>query len=571
MLGFAVLILGGTLATVWGITFDGYGLPKYFCAAFGCSLVWLGIARRGGRIYSTCMDPVVAALGLVMAASTLASQDIWLSIFGTYRMYTWGLLPTILLVSIIYSVAWSAVSDRKIILLQVAAFSAICGYGALQGIGVLPAHVIQSVGGRNTSFLGNPVFLGSFIVLLLPVVLNYAIGTVGKSRHVFRVVFLVGLLALYFTRSRSACAAAALSLAAYAYWRYGIGLYFSRRVKIFSIIVALSSLACFAPRIFDGGKDEARTMLWSAAYDSFREHPLLGTGPSTFQQTHRSRMDESMLSVISEKTMHSDAHNDIMSMLSMFGVGSILVYGFFLLSAWLALGKCLEQENCERIALFAGLVGVWCIAKINPIAYITLIMASVSVGLIIRCTADDFSPSPPKYLSLSAMGGMALLTILLGRYMIADHYYLSGMKWRHVDILRSAQDFNESARLVPWEADYKHSQMASLFLLPSVMNAYHRATAMKACVKVGRELVSYHPKDFLAHVSLASSLAVAYSWGSGGGLDEARDEYRAAQKLAPCFSPVIEQRLLLAKMMKNHADELSAVKDLERVRRIRRA
>jgi putative inorganic carbon (HCO3(-)) transporter len=163
--------------------------------------------------------------------------------------------------------------------------------------------------GRATSTLGQPNFLGSFLLLVIPV--NYYLVN-GSRKKIFRLagmlIILSNLLCLLFTMSRGGWVGLAVEiLIGFFVFRNKIDLYFknkffghfAERFKFFfwpiaailflslsySIILVFSSsqLGTRVASIFDwrSGSSGARMTFWWASVDSILKRPIIGYGPDT--------------------------------------------------------------------------------------------------------------------------------------------------------------------------------------------------------------------------------------------------------------------------------------------------
>ncbi len=222
---------------------------------------------------------------------------------------------------------------------------------------VNPVVMAKFQKGRVSGTLVYPNALAGIILLLWPVALALAFGATKQMKPPIRLaaitltVFLGGA-ALFWSGSKLG-------------WLIGIGmagLYLLRRdwpkkLKLAAVAtVLIIGLGIFAVRFqsyFAGGVTSAGARLdyWHAAVQTTVAHPLLGTGPGTFQRPYAQLKAP-------EAEMARLAHNDYLEQFSDSGLIGGVSYAAWILLALVVIGKKLWRNGDEiEFAIYAGLLG----------------------------------------------------------------------------------------------------------------------------------------------------------------------------------------------------------------------
>jgi hypothetical protein len=205
-----LVVLFGYLLALGG-TFTGVVTPEFSSITLALmallTFVWLLAHWRGGwRWYSTPLDAVFVLWGIAFIASIVANNETWRR--STIALWYMGL----------YMGVWYALND--ILTNRAAKRETVIDALFFAGLIVLLFGYFQlanSIGGilpRPVSTLGNPNFLGAFLVILTPLALGRLVSVgnrVGRSALGLYTLASVGLLLL--TGSRGAWLGLATSLA----------------------------------------------------------------------------------------------------------------------------------------------------------------------------------------------------------------------------------------------------------------------------------------------------------------------------------------------------------------------
>jgi O-antigen ligase len=294
--------------TIFPLTAEIFELPKAtLLRLFALFILTLWTARtyqlRSIRFRRTFLDVPVVFYGAVAVLATVFSINPALSVAGGYYRYEG--LPTILSYLLIFFAVTNFVPDarraRHLIYALLASATLTGLYGIFQHFGLdfirLTGKVFELT--RSSGTFGNPIFLGAFLVLMIPVAVCLLIRTGGaRQKLVMSGAVTVMLACLILTQTRGAWLGLALSFAF-------LGVTFlrertlrDRRVLagLFSLAllaaVVLLSLYIFGPNIsavqrirtaFErSGSVATRLDMWNGSMKLIRDRPLLGYGWETF-------------------------------------------------------------------------------------------------------------------------------------------------------------------------------------------------------------------------------------------------------------------------------------------------
>ncbi|HRY29461.1 MAG TPA: O-antigen ligase family protein, partial [Elusimicrobiota bacterium] len=262
------------------------------------------------------------------------------------------------------------------------------GYGVLQYMGrdFIWATALNPYNGRPVSTFGNPNFLSSYVMMLLPLSLmdGFRAKTAGK-RLFFGAVFLLFAAAVVCTMTRSSWIGSVAAVAVFLWFarrslwsrRRWLGLVFG--AAFLAIVFWPSSpLAGKSQRPVDRlrelvagvtkeksyGSWHQRLMIWSCAWDMVKERPVVGKGFGCFElfyPFYQGRyLSDRVFTVF--RTHANNAHNVILEIWSQAGtVGMGLFFWLCLLSAvfvWKRMPALSEEGGLELGAVFAAVVGM---------------------------------------------------------------------------------------------------------------------------------------------------------------------------------------------------------------------
>ncbi|MFH1282097.1 MAG: tetratricopeptide repeat protein [bacterium] len=269
-----------------------------------------------------------------------------------------------------------------------------CFYGVLQyfGLEFIWPKVLNPFGVRSVSTFGNPNFLSSYIVMLLPITLYYYLSA---REMVYRFALLFSLL-VYF-------AALLCTLTRSSWIGVIVGIVFlfvilmvkdksivSKNKKFIGLLIALviilvlfwprSNIAGYAPTVkerFFEVKEAAsgiynplhqRFLIWKSSWEMSRSYPFIGIGWGLLELYYPYYQGTLLYDKIFSKlrTHANNAHNEVLEILSQVGIIGfgvyLLILATFLTLSYKAFMQLKANQNESRfiiVALAAGMIGMW--------------------------------------------------------------------------------------------------------------------------------------------------------------------------------------------------------------------
>lgn len=256
---------------------------------------------------------------------------------------------------------------NKIILVASVSGFLVAVYAVLQFLGIdfLTWNEPAAITKRAFSSLGQPNFLGSFLLLSLPL----SVYLIKKNNNVylkalFSLFFLVQFLALIFSGSRGAWMGFLGGVLFFIFY-----LFFKKNKKVFiiggiSFVLLITSLFLgsniFSQRLqssfnFSKGGVLARTSLWPASWNSFLERPW-GYGLENQREVLIASYDVNWGTFNKVNVMFDRAHNiflDILLETGLVGLFICLIFGFFVLRLLFDNIKKDKNKDLSLLILFS--------------------------------------------------------------------------------------------------------------------------------------------------------------------------------------------------------------------------
>lgn len=298
--------------------------------------------------------------------------------------------------------------DRIIHVLFLVGFIA-AGYGLLQYYGLEPLwkHELRYFEGRLTSTFGNPAFLATFLVLIIPVNLAHLSVARQKTKKMFLIVlFFLTLATVLATSARSAWLGLLVAIMTFIYysWKAGyhrelclalrmcaVGLCLGILLLVFSHKKSLVVQRSSWKDIAQSTSIKQRVLIWSCAAEMFICHPFLGQGFGLFELFYPSYQGKYLQSeaIAPLKTHANHAHNEILHIAGELGLTGLLL-GFYFLNVFFRKVKRIIssslpfQEKIIAYGLVAGVAGVMVDSLLNVALHIVspALFFWLGVGLI---------------------------------------------------------------------------------------------------------------------------------------------------------------------------------------------
>ncbi len=523
-----------------------------------CAGVWLasaGLAASAYRPFRTQLDAPLAALLLVMALSTAASTDRWLSLLGA-EDHMFGLWVTAVLASV-YWLAVRSAPGRETILLKTAlvAYGLAGFYAVLQAAGLEPfAGMPVLANGRAYSTLGSPVALGELMTLALPLALYWIRARSGEAVGWACLAAIVG--GLLASISRGAWLSSAVVCGIYLACEPGRPSLWKnpRRLALsgLAVLVLLAASAVTLKRRPVSAGDGGRTLIWRSAWELFKERPTLGWGVNTFALTSRLKRTAEAVRLSSVREIPGHAHDDFLHALATAGVLGLGAYLWLCAALVLAALRAVrDPERPWALALACGLLGLFLNMKVNPVPLEALAGAAFFAALLADRSSAALSG---RRGSLPALAAATASLLLVGRMAAAEIAKSSAERFAAGGRYDLAA--RESARAVrdnPWEMSYRLDYINALAALSSRLAppSARNEELLETALGTAREGLRLHPRHPDAHYGEGIVLLnLAYLHlsltGALGDLEPARQSLDRSLSLDATYVPTLQARRVVA-------------------------
>ncbi len=402
----------------------------------------------------------------------LAADGLFFQIFDWYALFMW-----IVGVWLAVRVLRKLTQENILVLMFVAVFLACC-YGVLQALGLefLWPFEINQFATKAFSTFGNPNFLSSAVVMLLPALLVYYMRTNSKKDlFVYGLLVLVYILFLSFGLARSCWIGAACGL--FMMWMFGTlrSLIWSRKGRVF--LLAVLAVAVGWGSVYWDGEDapspvakraaeltqvtpanitlkvekddifqslHQRLFMWDVSKEIFLSQPVLGSGLGNFQMAFEQNQPKTLLrypNLRELKTITHAPHNELFFQLAQGGIVGLGLFLFMFMVLFLevrdfATHKKEGDKKQLLQALFCGILGMLADNMLNislhavvpAFLFWWIVGATVSgVGKEERRIAITANPVT-KTVALVILGASVAIILWQGIWFSSEYRSFSGQK-----------------------------------------------------------------------------------------------------------------------------------------------
>ena len=464
--------------------------------------VWLCkcIAVKKFIFRRTLLDiPLLIFLGSQIL-STIFSIDTRTSLLGYYSRFNGGLFSSISY-SILY---WAYVSNMNrektlyairytlyasvlvsiIAVLEHFGINITCG---LMGQG-LSSCWIQDVQNRVFSTLGQPNWLATWLIALIPLILYKILDSQNIKRIFLYFLSILLFAALLFTKSRSAILG--FIVADLIFWIFAffikrksviVPLIISNLFFIFLFLIVstpwnptkiINSEKVQGPALETGGTESGtiRKIVWKGAFQIWLHYPILGSGPETFAFSYYQFRPVEHNLVSEWDFLYNKAHNEYLNMAATTGTLGILSYLYLAVMIFLVF---LKKPNLFSVSLAAGFSGILIAnffgfstvsTQLQLFLFPALAITINNEKLISKaCRCAVTNNKKINSAQKIAIGIILLLTsyflLLLGRYWYADTLFAKN----------DVSSLQKAIQLSPQEAVF-HNKLAEVNLSVSESN-----------------------------------------------------------------------------------------------------
>ncbi len=403
------LIFWLLLATVFIIpiyfniySFDQFEMPKLtLLRLLTCAMLalWAVKTFETGKFEftPTPLDFPLIAWVVMNIVTTVSSFAPALSFRGEYENFA-GSLSNINYV-IIYYLAVNAVKDKKhLTALTLSAMLSgvfVTLYATAQyfGFDFIKWNEGSMIQGRYFASMGNPNFLGAFLIMIIPFYAAYFITNLRSKKYsmlvMLGIMFILSYIALVGTQSRGPFLGFIASiLALLAYWMYNqykdksvqpefsgkpfkdvfmAGFFSNKRLIATALSVILVAGVLSATFGRDATKriwntlthlnesfSTSRLHIWLPALKIIKEYPVFGTGVDTFKTVFPKFEGVDFAQIDGANVSSRTAHNELLNIGATMGLTSLGIYLLLItafLLAWISSHKRLTDPDLKLISM----------------------------------------------------------------------------------------------------------------------------------------------------------------------------------------------------------------------------
>ncbi|MDE2038527.1 MAG: tetratricopeptide repeat protein [Elusimicrobia bacterium] len=319
-----------------------------------------------------------------LRAPSAPAADLWGHVWDGYGVVVWacGLAAAL----------WLCRRGRWIDLehLALATGFLASAYAVLQYFNIDPIwpHVLNPYGGRSVSTFGNPNFLSSFNVLLLPMAAVFFSRSRGGRRWTYGILFLTLEAALLCSLTRSSWAGALAALAVLAFWP-GVRRFVMEEPRPHGLLAGLgvamallwpSSLIAsgYAPSVIGRLKEVIvavhthsryssfyqRVLIWTCGWQMGAENPLTGKGFGLFELFYPFYQGHLLFALDlfrHLRTHANNAHNEIVEVWSQTGLVGLGIFAWLWATFFFMARRrfaCAARQAEQWAACVAGVAGM---------------------------------------------------------------------------------------------------------------------------------------------------------------------------------------------------------------------
>jgi tetratricopeptide (TPR) repeat protein len=413
------------------------------------------------------------------------------------------------------------------VIFAVALAASLYGIFQYDGKDMIWGSPIQPYGGRPVSTFGNPNFLSSYLLLVCPVAVAFAVNAKKMERLGYWVVAAVTMIALLCTLTRSSYVGLSVAFVVMFALLGKDGrrhaLYVAGALGALVILVLLfphtpvsavqSPLQRFEELFQAAHSGHAyapwhqRLLIWSSAWDMFHQNILLGAGWGCFELFYPFFQGKYMFVPLLEpfRTHANNAHNVLMelwSQVGMVGAGFMVwLCATVIMSGWITIRRRAKGVGRDlAAALLGGFVGMIADNFAGNVSIFFAMPAFLfwwNVGaLYVENRGVNVAERPLRGKSWAAWGALFFFCILIVVYFFCrweqETYYFQGFKESKNGVIDKAVKSLEAAyRWFPGEVNSNYE----------MGNSYARYGKMLAEKGLPEEQKKYREKAIWAYTA----------------------------------------------------------------------
>lgn len=599
-------------------TTELYEVPKMFFVYFGSVVIFFLTITKFIVVKKILIPKSPAAVAfavfvIIQVVSTLFSIDKFTSVFGYPTRLNGGILS-----QLVYFVLFTTAlvnldfeKSQKLLIAIAATGLAVALLGIPGHFGQDPSCLILT--GELTSScwqegfdpqkrifstLGQPNWLASFLVLIIPLTLAFGLKFGSKFAKIFLQAFAnLQFLALIFTASRAGLLGIGLSLVTFLAI---LGRQNILKYKIYLTITFLTFLSLYVifgtnltkrtlepitknqlpgqsqqakssqPTNLSGESAKIRLIVWQGSFDIFKNWPILGSGPETFVSSYYMFRPRAHNDTAEWEYFYNKAHNEFLNYLANnggLGFISYLAFIFFALFNLFALSK--NPQNLIAKASLASVLGYF----LTIFFGFSTVATQTTFFIILAASLSQSSRSNTFSLNINRIKETYTIPLLILASVLAFFAFIFIIRLFFADILeRQAQNLTENPNRA--FAAYQNAIKAHPFQNPYLLAdfSYTMSTYLEDLEEKDAGLIAERADHFAENAQklspnnylIAQKVAKTYILLAGfypGYQQKAQSLAAKLVSLAPTYPPAY---LTAAKAQIVLEDQNAAIKSLEK-------
>ncbi len=351
--------------------------------------------------------------------------------------------------------------------------------------GFLPFWNDAAFEGRIYGTMGNPNYLGGFLIMVIPLMLMRLIEK-RNTGYKFAGI-LVGLVfnfaALYFTYSRASYLGLVTALVLFSWVlakkKRSPGIFLATAATILVLVGIVGSINTFGQNLkstfwerlkFNGAYSESietRLEIWPAAAKQILNRPWFGYGPETFALSFAKFAPANINTDLSKAAYPDRAHNEILDIAVQIGIPGLVCYLAFLVLLFYAVTRKILNDKSELAWTYLGILcGILALFVSNQFGFSVTVLwvyLFLFVALLMRYLYQDNSRILNLNISKTLKVIIVFITLLFAagiiffkdiRLIEADYYYRKGLE-NPTGQLSSQYNFKKATTLQPNFEQYR--------------------------------------------------------------------------------------------------------------------
>ncbi len=343
-------------------------------AVIAAYLYLITLVIFGKKLRATSLGIPIIALLILVVISTMLSINVYQSVEGSFMRYD-GLVCFLSCIALFFIATQVLNNETKIeIMVRFGVISALLvsvyGIAQSQSFDPFPWAYRMFESTRSASTFGNPVILGGYLALMLPLAAACFLRSKDSLEKAF---YLIATIAI------SLCLVTTMSRAAWLAGMLGLTILFIGHAKkqgfsistavmpmaIVAIVTVLAILAIGVPMIADKASSmfgvnesvDSRLLIWESTLKVIPERPLFGFGPDTVGLV-LPRYEVAELAKYDPAGTLDNVHNAFLQLAVTSGIPAMVVFILIVAMLCFKAYKQLQEEEVSpiKIGLLAGVM-----------------------------------------------------------------------------------------------------------------------------------------------------------------------------------------------------------------------